>query len=76
MLTAVENTFHEARVGRLRPGEAGELLVRLEEVDTALFELRSHALNYLLAEVGLDPETAPNERPDDHTSHDHNREGR
>jgi hypothetical protein len=71
VLTAIEDTFHQIRVGGLRPAEAAELLRRLEDVDTALVELRSHALDHLLAGTGLDPDFPPHQHPDnDHTSHD------
>ncbi|GAA4427168.1 hypothetical protein GCM10023148_30880 [Actinokineospora soli] len=56
LLTAVEDTFHFSRVGRLRATEAAELLRALTEVGHALDDLRSHALDDLLHDTGADPD--------------------
>ncbi len=58
VLTAVEDTFHYSRVGRLRPREAVEVLRAVEAVDAALLELRSHALNDLHHPDTADPDSA------------------
>ena len=53
ILQVLDETFHYSRVGRLRAGEAAELLTRLEDLDHQLAELRSHALGDLRAAAGL-----------------------
>lgn len=54
LLEATEDTFHGARVGRLRATEAAELLQALGAVDAALLDLREHALGDLAYD--LNPE--------------------
>lgn len=54
VLTATEDTFHFSRVGSLRAVEAAELLQALTEVEHALTQLRSHALEDLLADTGVE----------------------
>ena len=54
VLMAVEETFHNTRVGGLRAAEALALLASLEEVDAALLDLRSHALSDLTRATASD----------------------
>ena len=67
VLLAVEETFHYSRVGSLRAAEALALLAALEEVDTALLDLRSHALSDLThapgRAAGSDPTSSTAQEP-------------
>lgn len=63
LLTAVEDTFHFSRVGQLRAVEAAALLRVLPDVELALVNLRSHALDDLLNDTHSDPDEQP--EPDD-----------
>jgi hypothetical protein len=59
VLEAIEDTFHHARVGQLRPQEAADLLSVLTGVDCALARLREHALGDLVQRVAeIDNERA------------------
>lgn len=52
LLTAVEDTFHRSRYGRLTAAEALALLRRLDGVDAAVLELRAHTIADLTEAVG------------------------
>ena len=56
VLRALEDTFHDTRVGELRADEAAELLTVLDEVDYALAEMRSRAVYDLCKRIGVDPD--------------------
>jgi hypothetical protein len=53
VLSAVDDTFHYTRCGRLRGREAAEVLQALESVQYALSDLREHALQDLLQDTHL-----------------------
>jgi hypothetical protein len=56
VLEAIEDTFHNARVGELRAAEAAELLTVLADVDAALSNLREHALFDLRKRIEKNPD--------------------